>query len=236
MTNVQCPMSNVQRMTNVQCPTDGLRARSAPGASRAVSESRRSNGSSLVIGNWSFFGHWSLVIGHFSSVILHSVAPLALSVLVAGCAGYHLGSTNGVPAGERSVQVNPFLNKTIEPRLSDALAISLRKNLQKDGTYRLNTHNEGDIILSGSIVNYDRHELSFQPTDVVTPRQYRVVITAQVTARERLSGKIVLNRTVSGQSSLFVGNDLPSAERQLLPLVADDLARNITAFLVDGEW
>jgi len=229
-------MSNDQRMTNDQCPRAGLRAHAALAESRAAGKLGRSRGSSLVIGNWSFIGHWSLVIGHFSSVLVHSVGLIAFGVLVAGCAGYHLGSTNGVPAGARSVQVNPFLNKTIEPRLSDALAVSLRKNLQKDGTYRLNTHNEGDIILSGSIVNYDRHELSFQPTDVVTPRQYRVVITAQVTARERLSGKIVLNRTVSGQSSLFVGNDLPSAERQLLPLVADDLARNITAYLVDGEW
>src|SRR5438093_1296349 len=221
-------MTNDQRMTNVQCPTDGLRAHSAPGVSRAVSESQRSNGSSLVIGNWSFIGHWSLVIGHSSAVLGRSLAIVALGVFVTGCAGYHLGSTNGVPAGTRSVQVNPFLNQTIEPRLSDALAVSLRKNLQKDGTYRLNTHNEGDIILSGSIVNYDRLQLSFQPTDVLTPRQYRVVITAQVTARERLSGKIVLDRKVSGQSTLFVGQDLPSADRQALPLATDDLARTIT--------
>jgi len=63
-----------------------------------------------------------------------------------------------------------------------------------------------------------------------------VVITAQVTARERSSGKIVLDRKVSGQSTLFVGPDLPSAERQTLPLVTDDLARNITGLLVDGTW
>src|SRR5437867_1809934 len=161
---------------------------------------------------------------------------LALAVALIGCAGYHLGPTNGLRSGERSLQVNPFVNQTIEPRLSDAITLSLRKNLQMDGTYRLDTRNEGDIILSGTIVNYDRSQLSFQPTDVLTPRQYRVVITAQVTARERRSGKVVLNRRVSGQSSLFVGADLPSAERQALPLVADDLAKNITGLLVDGTW
>src|SRR5437899_4621330 len=119
MTNDQLPMTNDQRMPNAQCPTAGLRARLAPGASRAAGESRRSNGSSLVIGHWSFIGHWSLVIGHSSSVLGHFLAIVAVGVLVAGCAGYHLGSTNGVPAGERSVQVNPFLNQTLEPRLSD---------------------------------------------------------------------------------------------------------------------
>src|SRR6266704_2790712 len=99
-------------MSNDQCPMGGW-------PSRAAGESRRSNlaGNSLVIGIWSFLGHWSLVIGHFSSVrfVLYGTA---FAVLSAGCAGYHLGSTNGVRAGERSVQVNPFVNQTIEPRLS----------------------------------------------------------------------------------------------------------------------
>jgi len=166
-------------------------------------------------------------------------AVIGGSLLLAGltgCAGYHLGPTNGLRSGERSVQVNPFLNQTLEPHLSDAIGLSLRKNLQKDGTYRLNTSNQGDIIVSGTIVHYDRIQVSFQPTDILTPRQYRVVILAQVIARERLSGKVVLNRKVSGQSTLFVGADLPSAERQAWPLVTDDLAKNITGLLVDGEW
>jgi len=153
-----------------------------------------------------------------------------------GCAGYHLGPTNGLRSGERSIQVAPFANQTIEPRLTDAVTLSLRRNLQKDGTFRLNTSNEGDIIVSGAIVRYDRIQLSFQPTDVLTPRQYRVVLTAQVTARERLGGKQLLNRRVTGQTTLFVGPDLPSSDRQALPLAADDLARNITDLLVDGQW
>lgn len=161
---------------------------------------------------------------------------IALSSLLGGCAGYHLGPSNGLRAGERSVQVNPFVNQTIEPRLTDALTSSLRKNLQQDGTFRLNTRNEGDIIVTGAIVHYDRIQLSFQPTDILTPRQYRIVLTAQVTARERRGGKAVLNRRVTGQSTLFVGADLPSSERQALPLAAEDLARNITGLLVDGEW
>lgn len=159
-----------------------------------------------------------------------------LWLLLAGCAGYHLGPTNGTHSGQRSVQVNSFLNQTIEPRLSDAVTSSLRKNLQREGTYKLNTQNDGDIILTGTILNYDRVQLSSQSTDVLTPRQYRIVLAAQVVARERLSGKVVLNRRVAGQSTTFVGNDLPSAERQILPLVAEDLARNITDLLADGTW
>jgi hypothetical protein len=108
--------------------------------------------------------------------------------------------------------------------------------LQQDGTYRLDTHNEGDIVVTGEIINYERQSLSFQSRDARTPRDYRLRITAHVTARERFSGKVLLNRNITGYSDIRIGVDLASAERQALPLVAADLARNTTALLVDGTW
>jgi len=165
--------------------------------------------------------------------LLLVVGILALSD--AGCA-YRLGPTNGQAAGARSVQVAPFQNKTIEPRLVEAVSFAFRKQLQQDGTYKLDTHNEGDVIVDGTIVSYERHGISFQSRDALTPRDYRLIITAHVTAKERTSGKVLLNRTVTGHSDIRIGADLASAERQALPLVAEDLARNATALLVDGTW
>jgi hypothetical protein len=153
-----------------------------------------------------------------------------------GCAGYRLGPTNGVAARERSVQVVPFSNQTMEPRLGDAVTAQLRKALQRDGTFQLASHNDGDIIVSGVITTYFRFPLSFQPTDALTVTDYSVQLAAQVTARERSSGKVILNRRVTGSTLVIVGSDLTSAERQALPLLAADLARNVTALLVDGSW
>lgn len=152
-----------------------------------------------------------------------------------GCA-YRVGPTNGDRAGTRSVQVTPFQNKTIEPRLIEAVSFALRRQIQQDGTYALDTHNEGDVIVTGTILNYERRGISLQSRDALTPRDYRLTITAQVTAKERSSGKVLLNRTVTGYSDIRIGTDLSSAERQALPLVAEDLARNATALLVDGTW
>lgn len=161
---------------------------------------------------------------------------LALLVLgTFGCA-YHLGPTNGQSAGARTVQVNPFQNQTVEPRLVEAVTLALRRQLQQDGTYKLDTGNDGDIIVSGAIVAYERQSLAFQSRDALTPRDYRLTIVANVTARERGSGRVLLERRVSGHSDIRVGPDLVSAERQALPLVAADLARNTTALLVDGTW
>ena len=161
---------------------------------------------------------------------------MAISLALTGCLGYRLGPTNGEVAGGRSIQVNPFVNKTAEPRLSDALNNALRKNLQNDGTYRLETREEGDIIVTGTITRYHRVHLSFEPKDVLTVRDYNIFLTAHVTARDRLTDKILLEQDITGRTILRVGTDLPSAERQALPLLAEDLARNITSRLVDGDW
>jgi len=42
-----------------------------------------------------------------------------LALAAGGCAGYRLGPTNGQAAGARSVQIDPFVNKTVQPRLGD---------------------------------------------------------------------------------------------------------------------
>ncbi len=160
---------------------------------------------------------------------------LVLGTLLFGCA-YHLGPTNGLQAGAKSIQINPFTNDTLEPRLSASVTASLRKSLQQDGTFRLDTHDEGDIVVTGHITRFERSELSFQPRDIITPRDYRLYVTAQVKAVDRISGKTLLNRAVNGHTTIRVGNDLTSAERQAIPLLADDLARNATSLLVDGDF
>lgn len=157
------------------------------------------------------------------------------AALLAGC-GYRLGPTNGAIAGDRSVEVKPFLNKTLEPHLTDYVMNSVRKRLQEDGTYKVNTHDEGDIILSGVITSYERTPLSFQPTDVITVVDYEMSITATVTARERSTGKLIFEKSVHGRTSVQVGTDLTSAERAAMPLLTDDVAKKAVALLVDGNW
>ena len=109
-----------------------------------------------------------------------------------GCAGYKLGPVNGLAARAKSVQVNPFANKTLEPRLGDEVTAQLRQQLQRDGTYQLASHNDGDIVVSGSVTRYVRQEVSFSPSDTLTVRDYRLELRAQVTAHERSTGKVIL--------------------------------------------
>ena len=158
------------------------------------------------------------------------------AVAAGGCAGYQLGPTGGQAAREKSVQVIPFTNRTLEPRLGDALTSALRKEIQRDGTFALATRDAGDIVVSGVLTRYQRREVSFVPTDVVTARDYNLALTAQITARERSTGKVLFDKPVTSLSLIRVGSDLASTERQALPLLASDLAKRITSMLADGSW
>jgi len=165
--------------------------------------------------------------------ILAGLAALA----VAGCAGYRLGPVGGAVAGEKSIQVVPFANQTLEPRLTDAVTTELRRRFQQDGTYKLATHyDEGDIILTGTIVDYDRSEISFRREDTLTLRDFRVDLTANITARSRITGNVILEKTVTGHSIVRMSDDMPSTERQALPLLAEDLAKKIVSLLAEGSW
>ena len=168
--------------------------------------------------------------------LLQFLAVSTMTVLLTGCAGYHLGPVNGAVAGEKTIEILPFNNQTLQPRLGDSVTQALRERLQTDSTYHLVTHGGADIVVSGVITRYNREGLSYLNTDVATVENYRVGVTAHVTARERGTGKLLLDKDVNGYTLVSVGTDLASAERQSLPLLAEDLARNTVELLTEGVW
>ena len=161
---------------------------------------------------------------------------ICAAALLAGCAGYHLGPANGGVARDKSIEVLPFNNQTLQPRLGDAVTQALRERLQVDVTYRLATDGAGDVVVTGVITRYHRQGLSYLNKDATTTQNYRVDIVAHVIARERATGKTLLDKDVSAYTLVNVGTDLASSERQGAPLLAEDLARNITELLADGAW
>jgi hypothetical protein len=170
-----------------------------------------------------------------SGITFLAAACIALSALC-GCGGYRFGPTNSLAAGAKSVQITPFLNHSTEPGLADEVTSAVRKSVQRDGTYRLATRGESDLVMTGVINSYQRREMSLSRDELRTVRDYQVVLTAQVVIRERATGKILVDRAVNGDAVLRVGADLGASERQLVPQLADDLAKRIIGLLVDGGW
>ena len=132
--------------------------------------------------------------------------------------------------------MNLFQNVTTEPRLTEPVATALRRAIQQDGTFRLATRENPDLIVEGAITEFDRSGISYDPRDVLTVRDYELRMSAKFTIREAATGKVLLSSAEFGRTTIRSGTDLPSAERQAAPLLAEDLARRITAALVDGSW
>lgn len=167
--------------------------------------------------------------------LIHFFA-LTLCVMLCGCAGYRLGPTGGQEAGAKSVQITPFVNNSPEPGLADETTSALRKAIQRDGTFKLATHGDSDLIVTSVITDYRRRELTLLRGDLRTVRDYQITLVAHVTVRERASNKVLLDRDVDGNTLLRVGVDFSSSERQAAPQLAEDLARAIKDLLVDGSW
>jgi len=163
------------------------------------------------------------------------VAALA-GLLLSGCAGYSLGPSNGQPAGARSVRIGRVSNGTDEPRLADSVNQALRSQVQSDGTFRLATGDDADIVVTTALRRFDRNPLTFQRRDIVSTRDYDVVLTAHVTAIERGTGRTLIDQVVTGRTTIRNNADLGTAERQAAPLLAESLARNIVTLLAEGTW
>jgi hypothetical protein len=163
-------------------------------------------------------------------------SALCAAVLVlGGCAGYHLGPVNGELAADQSVEILPFNNQTLEPRLGDAVTEALREQFQTDGTFHL-AGGPGDIVVSGVITEYSRAGLSYLSSDVLTAQNYQVSMAAHVIIRERATGKVLLDKKMKGFTLVHVGSDLHQAERQAQPLLAADFAQRVTQALTEGSW
>jgi len=59
---------------------------------------------------------------------------------------------------------------------------------------------------------------------------------ARVVAVNVNTGKTYINRLVQGSTYIRIGNDETSAERQAIPVLTDNVARNAISLLVDGAW
>jgi hypothetical protein len=97
-----------------------------------------------------------------------AMVAVLLAFALPGCAGYKLGPVNGIAAREKTIQVVPFLNQTLEPRLTDAATSQLRKQLQQDGTFQLISSDDANIVVTGVITRYQRYGLSFATNNTLT--------------------------------------------------------------------
>jgi hypothetical protein len=170
---------------------------------------------------------------HNFDALVPKIWILAAIFAVAGC-GYRVGPV--LKADYKTVAVPVFENRTFEPLIEGQFTNATIKRLQTDGSVKIAPVEDADAVLEVKILAWERTPLRYERRATLEVREYRLIVPCEVTLRDRRSGKILVNGVrVSGEAEFFVGDDLQSAELQVLPLVADDFAKRVTK-LVTERW
>ncbi|HWB59823.1 MAG TPA: LptE family protein [Chthoniobacteraceae bacterium] len=160
---------------------------------------------------------------------------LPLLMLLAGCAGYHVGPVK--PAylkNVRTIGVPTFRNATLIPRLEVMTANCVIKQLQNDGTFQVAPVEEADAILQGTVTSVQRQPYRSLAGNVLATTEFNLEMRIDYTLTDRLTGKVLAKHSVIGSSSFFVGGDVQQDEQQALPLAADKAAVQIVTSLSEG--
>lgn len=165
-----------------------------------------------------------------TSLFLMTAAALALS----GCA-YQLGDARpSMMRGITTLSVPVSKNKTLEPNVEGLLADTIIKQLQSDGTYKINYTDRADAILYTTLESVERRPARRVRGNVLATSEYEFTATINYEVIDRATGKQLMLGTVRGRTSFFVTADMQTDEIQALPLAFSDAAVNLASRLSEG--
>jgi hypothetical protein len=155
--------------------------------------------------------------------------------LLSGCAGYTVGPIQpSFMKGMHKLAVPIFDNKTFEPQVQTLVTDTFIKQLQQDGTYEITGLDRADAEIHGIIYTVTRVKARSVIGNVLASSQFNLQVQIRVQVFNAHSGALMGQRDVTGQTTFFVGHDLPTQERQAIPLAAEDAAVQAASYLSEG--
>jgi hypothetical protein len=152
-----------------------------------------------------------------------------------GCAGYTLGPTPPTyMKGVHRVAVPIFKNTTIAPDIQAMATTTVIKQIQADGTYEVTGVDQADAVIIGTIVNVERTKARSLVGNVLASAEFNLRITIDFRIERPNTSQLMAQRSIEGDTSFFVGNDIATQERQAIPLALEDLAPQFVSFLSEG--
>ncbi len=128
-------------------------------------------------------------------------API-LAVLVLAACGYHLAGTGTtVPAGARTIRIEPFTNHTRETGLEVRLHRAVEDEFRRQGTLRVVTEGDADVLLSGAIRRFTSVPVAFSATDEAV--QYQGIMQVSLRLTEHPSGHVLFENKLLQESQDF---------------------------------
>ena len=143
-----------------------------------------------------------------------------------GCASYTW--TSSVPEEYRTIAVPTFENRTNAAELGPIATQYTRRELQREGTFKLKRTGDAAIEVQGVIVTAERRALTFDRALGTRASSYRYLVVAEISVIDKKTGKVLLdNRKYTAETSFLTQNDLLTGQRNAAARIGQDLGRQI---------
>ena len=161
------------------------------------------------------------------------LAPL---LLLAACAGYHLGSAKPAALTHvKTIAVPMFANDTLHPKAETLATSAVANAFTNDGTYRIADSSQADAILEGSIKTISYDPLRGSRLNTLHPEELLTTITLEWTLKDAKNPiKILAKGSSSGSSQLFVDSNLQTARNNALPNAFERAGEALVSRLTTG--
>ena len=158
---------------------------------------------------------------------------------VSGC-GYHLGEIKPTPMRRiTTIAVSTFKNKTLLPRLESQTADAVVKQFQQDGTYRIESADQADAIVEGTIVSVERLPMRVFSSNVLQTSEFELTLKVTYRVIDRITGAVLLQGTAVGVTPFFsegdlVNSDLVTNQNMNYPIAAQRMAEKLVSKVAEG--
>lgn len=163
--------------------------------------------------------------------------PLFLSLV--GC-GYNLGEIKPTPMRRvNTLAVNVFKNQTLIPRLEAQTADAVVKQFQQDGTYRIESADQADAIVEGTIASVERQPMRVFASNVLQTSEFELTLIVKYRVIDRTTGAILMQGTAVGVTPFFteadrVNSDIVTSQNMNYPIAAQRMAEKLVSKVSEG--
>ena len=144
---------------------------------------------------------------------------LAPTLLLASCAGYHLGETKPKSMERvKTIAVPMFSNSTLFPRAEAVATSAVAEAIVQDGTYRIAKSDKADAVLQGNIRSINYKNLRGSRFDVFRPEDLGNTVSIDWELRDAKDPtKLLASGKSDGSSEFFAASNLQTARNNALP-------------------
>jgi hypothetical protein len=161
---------------------------------------------------------------------------LAPVLMLASCAGYHLGETKPAAMKEvKTIDVRMFSNSSFLPRANAVATSAVAEAIVQDGTYRIASLDKADSILEGNVSGIKYRPIRGRRFDTLRPEELTNTITISwklVNAKDPT--KIIMAGSSRGTSEFFATDNLQTDRNNALADAAQRAGVALVSTLANG--